>query len=68
MNRFKFLPNDNQSYKELCREGRILYLENKELKKAVRMLQKEKHYWIPLIATCSFISFVSGHNSAKGST
>lgn len=60
MKRFTYLPNDNQSYKVLCDKGNLLYKENQELKQLTRLLKKEKYYWIPLIASCSLISFALG--------
>ena len=64
---FKYFEHDNQSYKLLCQQSNNLYKknkelihQNKELKKTIMLLKKEKYYWIPLIITCSFIGFASG--------
>lgn len=60
MKRFEYLEHDNESYKRICRETNKLYQENRELKKVIQMLKKEKYYWIPLITACSFIGFTAG--------
>ena len=62
---FKYSTHDNQSYKNLCKDGNRLLNENKELKNVVRLLKKEKHYWIPLIAACSLVGFSFGHQAAS---
>ena len=68
MHRFKYFANDNQSYKVLCREANKLNTESIDLKRRVRMLKKEKFYWIPLLVSCSLVSFAMGHQSVSNET
>ena len=67
MKRFQYSSYDNQSYKALCEDSKKLFIENRELKQAVRMLKKEKYYWIPLIASCAFVGFALGDGFADKS-